>query len=184
MTSRLFVAVVPPQRVREELDAFLAPRRDAAADLRWTLPEGWHLTCAFLPTVPEAREDDLVAALAEVAARSAPFGLTVEGAGAFPHPDRAKVLWWGVSEGAEQLAALARRSRNAAHRLGLAVDGARFHAHLTVARTNGISATNWLTVLGSIDPVSWPVQQLELIRSLGLPGGAGYRSVARFDLLG
>ena len=44
---RMFVAVVPTEPVVEDLDAFLAARRDAAP-FRWTLPEHLHVTLAFL----------------------------------------------------------------------------------------------------------------------------------------
>ena len=56
---RMFVAVIPPVPVIEELEEFLAVRRDADRSLRWALPEQWHLTLAFLPAVPERAYDDV-----------------------------------------------------------------------------------------------------------------------------
>jgi 2'-5' RNA ligase len=182
MTRRLFVAVVPPPAVRAALDEFLEPRRTAGPELRWMLPEALHLTCAFMGDVPDAALDDLDAALAEVAARTAPFDLTVAGAGAFPHPDAARVLWLGVSKGAEHLGHLALRCRNAAAGCGIEVDGARFRAHLTVARANGLPVLRWLEVLDTIEPQSWPVTSLTLISSRLRPGGEGYQIVGEYPL--
>ena len=182
MSARLFVAVVPPARVIASLDAFLEPRRDAAPDLNWTLPQSWHLTCAFLPAVPEGSFDDLVSALEQVARRTSSFALEVGGAGAFPNPSRAKALWLGVPKGEVELRQLARRCRNAIGRCSQVVERERVHPHLTLARTKPISARRWLTVLDALPQQGWTVTDFELIRSSGLRGGAGYQRVAQFPL--
>lgn len=182
MALRLFAAVVPPADVVAALDQFLEPRRDADTAVRWTLPSSWHLTLAFLPSVPEGRTDDLAEALADSLAGAGGFDITVAGAGAFPNPDRAKALWLGVTQGSGQLEQLAAKCRGAANRSGVAVDGARFRPHLTLARANGVPVVRWLRVLEALGPVSWTAEQVELIRSSSLPGGSGYRSLARFPL--
>lgn len=179
MSLRAFVAVVPPSRVVAELDSFLEPRRDADRTLRWTLPASWHLTLAFLPAVPDDRVDALIETLSLTLAGSGAFELGLAGAGAFPHPDRAKVLWLGVFPGAEALGRLSARSRAAASRAGVQPDGAALRPHLTLARAGGVPVMRWLRVLEALPPVSWEVEEVELIRSAGLPGGAGYQSLAR-----
>ena len=146
------------------------------------LPEALHLTCAFMGDVPEAALDALDAALIEVAARTTPFVLTIAGAGAFPHADAARVLWLGVSEGAEDLGDLAVRCRNAAAGCGIEVDGGRFRAHLTVARANGAPVVRWLDVLDTIAPQSWTVGGFTLISSRMRPGGDGYQVVGEYPL--
>jgi 2'-5' RNA ligase len=184
MTERLFVAVVPPRAVRDAWDAFLEHRRDAAPELRWVLPDAWHLTCAFMARVRPELEDDLAEALQVVGQRTAPFALSVGGAGAFPHPDAAKVLWWGATDGATELGELAVRCRNAAVGCGIEVDGARFRPHLTIARANGLRALRWLEALDTMEPQAWQVTSFRLVRSLLLPGGAGYQTVGEFRLGG
>lgn len=184
MSNRLFVAVVPPISIRDSWEAFLEPRRSSAPDLRWTDPVGWHVTCAFMASVPEGRLASVEDALAEVAERTSAFAVTVEGAGAFPDPDHARAFWLGVTEGADALGRLARRTRNAAARSGIEVDGARFRPHLTIARANGISGTGWLEVFGAIPAQTWTVDRFALVRSQLLPGGAGYQTLAEFVLPG
>ncbi len=182
MTQRLFVAVVPPPSVREAWEAFLDPRREAGTELRWVLPESWHVTCAFMGSVADGVVDDLGEALTAVAARTAPFTLTVSGGGAFPNPDAAKVLWLGVTDGALELGELAVRCRNAATGRGIEVDGGRFRPHVTVARTNGRRVLRWLQVLDAIGPQTWPAVEFRLVRSQLLPGGAGYQTVGEYLL--
>ena len=182
MTQRLFVAVVPPPSVREAWDAFLEPRREAGAELRWVLPESSHVTLAFMDRVADGAGDALDEALAAVAARTAPFTLGVAGGGAFPNPDAAKVLWLGVTEGVQELEALAVRCRNAATGCGIGVDGGRFRPHVTLARTNGQRVLRWLQVLDAIEPQTWQVERFRLVRSQLLPGGSGYRTVGEYAL--
>lgn len=182
MTERLFVAVVPPAAVRGAIDAFLEPRRDAGRDLRWVQPESWHLTCAFMAKVPPVLVDGLDEALEQVAGRTAPFETTIGGAGAFPDPDRARVLWLGVTSGAVEFERLAVRCRTAAATSGIDVEGGPIRAHLTLARANGISATRWLGVLDTVPAQSFWVDRFALIRSRSLPGGAGYQRLGEYEL--
>mgnify|MGYP003610661264 CR=1 FL=1 len=79
MGARLFTAVLPPADLVEELDHFLTPRRQAEPRLRWTRPEGWHLTTAFMASVTDDGVDRLTEALAEVAARTPAFRLRLGG---------------------------------------------------------------------------------------------------------
>jgi 2'-5' RNA ligase len=93
---RLFVALVPPEEAMEHLAEHLEPRVAAGPDLRWTDPHQWHVTLAFLGEVAEWRLDDLESGLGAVASRYAAPTLSVAGAGAFPNPYAARVLWAGV----------------------------------------------------------------------------------------
>jgi 2'-5' RNA ligase len=182
MTARLFAAVVPPPDVVADLDRFLEPRREADTSLRWTLAASWHITCAFLPAVADEAVDDLVEGLSAGLSGFGSFGVEVSGAGAFPDPDRARVLWLGCSRGADELARLASRCRGAANRAGITVDGAAFRPHLTLARAGGVPVTRWLRVLEALPPLGWEATQVQLIHSSALPAGAGYRTIARFPL--
>jgi 2'-5' RNA ligase len=56
---RLFVAIVPPPDVLAELADAVAPLRTARPQLRWTGPDDWHLTLAFLGNVVEDVLPDL-----------------------------------------------------------------------------------------------------------------------------
>src|SRR5674476_816024 len=60
MTMRMFIALPLPVAVKEDLSTFLEPRQEAAPDLRWALPEQWHLTLAFLPEVADRHTDELL----------------------------------------------------------------------------------------------------------------------------
>ncbi|MGH3783890.1 MAG: 2'-5' RNA ligase family protein [Pseudonocardiaceae bacterium] len=48
---RLFVALTPPDEVVEALRVCTHELRECAPELRWTRPEQWHVTLAFLGEV-------------------------------------------------------------------------------------------------------------------------------------
>jgi 2'-5' RNA ligase len=166
---RMFVAVTPPPDAVEDLDEFLSPRRDTWPG-RWTTPEQWHLTLAFMAAVPDRALDDLLERLAAVAERRTPFAVSLSGAGAFPDPSRAKVLYAAVrtvdAEGTSQLERLATGARSAAVAAGSQVEGGRFQPHVTLARTgHPVEATRWLRVLDSYSGPAWPVSEIVLVDS-------------------
>lgn len=183
MTDRLFVAVAVPDEARARLETFAEPRRDADPDLRWVRPENWHLTLAFLGDVPADRQEPLADALAEVADRTRGFTLALGGAGAFPKPYAAKVLWLGVTTGRDELGRLAARVRTACQRVGVPPDPATFAAHLTLARTRRpVEATRWLRVLEAFPQPSWRVERFVLVDSTLNRGGSVYRVVGEYPL--
>src|SRR5579863_962522 len=133
---RLFVAIGPPAAVLDELDALAGPLRVGRPDLRWTSREAWHVTLAFLGQVDEAAATRLLRRLENAARRHQVFRLAFSGAGAFPAPDRANVLWSGISGDRGALAHLAESVAAGASRAGAPPPdrGRRFQPHLTLAR--------------------------------------------------
>lgn len=162
----MFVALYPPPATLEGLADFLAPRQAAGSGLRWTVPEQWHLTLAFLPAVADRHLDDLAERLARAAARRTPFGVRLAGAGAFPDAARAKVLFTRVETDGPELDRLAVGVRAAANRAGAAAEGGPFRAHLTLARTGRpVEATRWLRVLDTYRGEEWPAREVCLVVS-------------------
>ena len=186
---RAFIAVLPPPEVIDQLTTFLEPRRDALAPQerwRWTRPEHLHLTLAFLPELDEWREEEVEAHGMQWATRTSPLTLRLSGAGAFPDPGAARVLWAGVrqelvgepadgAEGRPDLRRWAAATRALASRAGARVDGTRFSPHVTVARAVGRPgpAGHLLQALDTLHTDPWTVDEVCLIRShLGQgPGG-------------
>jgi len=94
---RLFVGLALPPAVLDDLDATCAPFRPLRDDLRWTSREAWHITLAFLGEVTDLSLARLLPRLERAARRHSSFSLGLEGAGAFPSPARANVLWIGLA---------------------------------------------------------------------------------------
>ena len=163
---RLFVAVVPPDEVLDDLEEHLEPRRDAGADVRWTDRHQWHVTLAFLGDVAERRLDDLTEALTRSAAKRSPLVLRLAGAGAFPNPYAARVLWAGVEQVRGDLTSVARGIRSSASSVGASPDGTRFHPHLTLGRfARPTEATRWIRSLGALEGPAWVADHVTLVES-------------------
>ncbi len=184
---RMFVAVVPPAEAVEHIGEFLEPRQAADPTLRWTEPYQWHLTLAFLPEVGARTLDDLVDRLTRAAAKRSPFSVTLGGSGAFPSPDRARVLWLGATpDPPDSLTRLSTGVRAAANKAGAVVEGGRFRAHLTLARLRQPQdATRWLRVIESYAGSPWTADRIELIEShlgQGRGGHPRYETIASMPL--
>lgn len=182
MGRRMFVALQPPDDIAEDLEAFLSSR----PGMPWIDREQWHITLAFMESVPAQREDELAERLASSYKRKEPATLRLRGAGCFPYPAKAKVLWLRPVVLSGDLEALAGAARRAASKSGAAPDGRRFTGHLSIARLRRpIDATKWLQILDTFESREWDVNQVELIASYLREGPAGrprYESVSTFPL--
>ncbi len=185
---RGFVALGLPEGLRSDLDGALTGLRDAAPGLRWSEPDAWHLTLAFLGDVEPQQVRDLGEALRARLRHLEPVPARL----ALGAPGRfgTRVLWLGVDDDpAGSLATLASVVRDAATAAGIALEARPFRAHLTVARSGRASVTSnvvsqlrrGLAAVGP-DPVgappsvadwSWPPSQVEIWRSR--PGAPGPR---------
>jgi 2'-5' RNA ligase len=181
--QRMFVGVVPPDAAIEDLDEFLAPRRDAAP-FRWTLAEQFHVTLAFLPSVPERKLDDLVERLGRAGARRTAFEARIAGGGAFPNAARSKLLYAGLDladAARTELDRAATGARAAATRAGVEVDGARFRPHVTLARINRpTDTTSWVRLLDAYAGPTFTVDRIVLVASYL---GEGPRNRPRYEVV-
>ncbi|WP_055750569.1 2'-5' RNA ligase family protein [Frankia sp. AvcI1] len=208
------MAAVPPAAVTDALCTAVHRARAAAPELRWSAPDRWHVTLAFLGQVPDDRRGDLDARLARVARRHGPIAVETVGGGHFGD----RVLWTAVrprstmaapgpttaapgptmtrsgpaTAPAGALGALAAGVRRAAERAGAAAgaDDRPLRAHLTLARVPDRSHRGLGPLVellrADVEPLPWTVDRLVLMRSVdGGPGAAPvYREEASWALTG
>jgi 2'-5' RNA ligase len=133
---RAFIAAPLPELVRSSAARIAEVARAVlpGARCRWTPPETYHLTLAFLGEIDDAAAARLGDALAEALAGMPAVPIRVAGAGGFPAPEVARVLWAGL-DGGDALANLAARIRGAVRAAGLMLpDDRPFAPHVTLAR--------------------------------------------------
>jgi 2'-5' RNA ligase len=152
-------------------------------------PAPEHLTLLFLGEIPRERVGPIGEALAPVGAVTASFDATLEGVGAFPSPDRPRVVWVGVREGAAELTHLARCVREALAGEGEPTRRETFAPHLTLFRVR--SATDHQRAVellsGTVPPPAprrFRVEAFVLKESELSPRGATHRTVTTFPLRG
>jgi len=170
---RLFVAVLPPPEVLDELAATVASLRQQAPDLRWAGRQQWHLTLAFLGEVDERVLPELTTRLERAAGRHPARELAFAGGGAFPSARRARVLWAGFRADEKALATLAASVAAGARRAGAPPpdEGRKYHPHLTLAHCR--RPTDVSGLVGSLTGFAgtgWTARSLVLMRSY-LGGG-------------
>ena len=179
---RCFVAAPIPADLRASLAAVVAPW-GADRALRWSAPESWHLTLAFLGGLDPAMVGEVRRQVSEVAGRHEPMRLEAGGIGAFPAASRARVVWYGVEDPDGRLAALADDLAGS-----LALDaGSPFRAHVTLARVRRGSADlrDWLSEASASAPAgTLAVRRLDLVRSHLGKGAPRYETLATMELEG
>lgn len=185
---RLFLAVFPPPAVREATHAAAGPLRRAGDGVSWVSPGNLHYTMRFLGEVGEDGARRAGEAAVEAAASVPAFECALGGLGAFPNPGRARVIWVGMSAGAESLVALATALDRTLARRGFAPPDRPFSPHLTLGRVREPRA-DWSRALGGAPALAGPlacftVDRLSVVESTLSPGGSIYHVRAEARLQG
>ena len=173
---RCFVAVPIGDALRHDLAAAMDAWRERPdlEGLRWTDPDGWHVTLAFLGSVYPLAIGSISEAVTEAAAGRDAVRLRTGGVGGFPGAGRARVAWYGVHDSERALRAVARDLRTR-----VALDsGAPFRAHVTLGKARGdaVDLRGWIGQAAAPEG-ELVVDRLDLMRShLG-------RGPARYEVL-
>jgi RNA 2',3'-cyclic 3'-phosphodiesterase len=131
---RAFVAVAISDDVRRRLAEEQARLRRTGARVSWVAPENIHLTLAFLGDVFPERIAGIGAALTRIGAATVPFEFAVAGLGYFGSQRSPRVIWAGITEGAEALGVLQQRVDRALRELDFTLEDRPFKPHLTFGR--------------------------------------------------
>lgn len=190
---RLFVAIAPQDPLRRRLAGLVAELKASAGragnDVRWVPAENVHLTLQFLGGVPDARVDDVKAAVtAAAAAAPGSLSLEVKGAGGFPNARRPRVVWLGIGGDLAALGAIVADLGRRLAPLGFPPESRPFTAHLTVGRARdqrGAPGLGGALAHAALEEgVAWRVPELVLVESFLSPKGPRYEAIHRAPLGG
>ena len=195
---RLFIALPMPEAVQGQISAITAELSEHDWPVRWVAAESAHLTLHFLGETPPERAELLRLSLGPMIARHAPFSLFTGDLGVFPHLNKPRVLWIGLTGDTDQLAALHRDIGRTLQELEFEVeaDSRRFHPHITLGRVRDEApgslgseialAFDALRVkeLALHAPQRMEVGEVLLVRSFLDRGGARHEPIARYPLRG
>lgn len=180
---RLFVALPVAPEVRVAVEEAVAPVRAVDDRVAWTRPDGWHVTLAFLGTVPAADVDEVVhvcaAAVTAVVAGGAlgdlaTVRLRVGGPGTFGD----RVAWLRVDdEPVGAVAALGSAVQEALAAADLPVDRKPVRPHLTLARGRRHLPAGFVDRLPTVD-AAWSADRAVVVESILGRGPARYEDVA------
>ncbi|TDD27534.1 RNA 2',3'-cyclic phosphodiesterase [Actinomadura sp. KC06] len=169
---RLFVALVPPPDILDELEEAVLPHREAVPELKWVRRELLHVTLTFLGEVDDRTLDRLLPRLERAVGRHERMSLSLAGAGAFPGSGtHARVLWTGLYGDRRGVARLAASTTAAGRRVGTLPDKHRgFRPHLTLARSRSpVDVRPLMESLSAFAGAAWTAGSVHLMLS-HLPG--------------
>lgn len=172
-TDRLFFALWPSRRLREQLQASL-PQLTAGIDARPQRPDQWHVTLEFLGSVARERQPLLDAAAAAACRDLAPFTVRFD---RLEHWRRPGILCLAATIVPPRLRQLVEALREALVARGFAVEAREFRPHVTLAR----KLARWPGAELAV-PVDWPAEDIVLVRTTTDPAGSRYEPLARWNL--
>jgi RNA 2',3'-cyclic 3'-phosphodiesterase len=178
---RLFVAVPVPEEVRRALAGAVDGWRAGCAHdegWRWTRPEGWHVTVAFLGQVPDDEVQRVEPAVRAGVAGASPLTLRLGGLGRFG----VRVLHVAVEdEPPGSLVALGRGVQAAVAAAGLPVQEREVRGHLTLARSTRRGRIDHVPAI-EVPERSWRAETVSIEVSRPQRGGARYETLASVPL--
>ncbi len=183
---RLFIALEFPEPIRKTVASAIHQLAHAIADpqrrLHWVKDEQLHVTLKFLGETPERRLPALHQALQEAVRLHARFFIRLGGVGHFG----GRVIWLGVQEGKEPLAALAGSVDKFCSAAGFLPESRPFRPHVTLARSKinpgAIRLSALPSALTEVTAGPCPVTHVSLIQSTLAPSGALYQTLERIPL--
>ena len=102
------------------------------ADLKLVEPANIHITLRFLGLINPEMVEKVYTIMKNV--KFNPFNIRLSGLGVFPTLNYPRVVWAGITDGAQQLTSIFEQLEPQIHELGFAPDPNGFTPHLTIAR--------------------------------------------------
>lgn len=175
---RLFVAIAPPDPVRDRL----AGLQGGVPGARWVDRENLHLTLRFVGEVDDHRARDLDAELSRI--RTPAFDMALAGVDFFGTERKPVSLWAGV-DAPPALTRLRDKVDRAAVAAGFQPDGRKFKPHVTLARLKQAPRERlgrWLGDHGLFRTEPFRVDGFSLYRSDLTDNGPIYDELASYGL--
>ncbi|MDP2226428.1 MAG: RNA 2',3'-cyclic phosphodiesterase [Moraxellaceae bacterium] len=178
---RAFVALAIPETIRSQLAVtqFLLPIA------RPVPPENFHLTLAFLGSLPEDRLEEVHLALEQITAPA--FSLRLSGMGVFGGDKPRSVHAMLAPE--PLLERLQAKIARAVVSAGVALESRRFTPHITLGNfapgeSSAPALAHAIGQIGALTSAPFAVDHFALWRSLLRPGGPVHDELARYPLAG
>ncbi len=186
---RTFIAIDLPQEIKEELARLQALLKKSGADVKWVTPKNIHLTLKFLGEISEDTCAKIASVIEGVAAKTAPFAISLASLGAFPKIQFPRVIWVALSNGDKETQLLAENLENSLEKLGIPKEERAFSSHITIGRLRSplnkdklIEALKKAESYFSGKNLGFTADKITLFKSLLGPGGPVYEPLKETSL--
>jgi len=154
------------------------------ADLKLVAPQNIHITVRFLGNIMPTMVEKIFEEMKKV--QFVPFNVRINGLGAFPDLRYSRVVWAGITEGADQLKRVFSQLEPRLRGLGFTPDHKGFSPHLTIARVksgrNKAQLAEFITENANYDFGTIKAECLRLKKSDLTPKGPIYSTLKEFCL--
>jgi 2'-5' RNA ligase len=152
------------------------------ADLKLVEPQNIHMTIRFLGDIIPNMVEKVFEEMKKV--QFVPFNAQITGLGVFPDLRYPRVVWVGITEGADQLKSVFSQLEPRLRSLGFTPDLKGFSPHLTIARVksgkNKAQLAEFVTKNVGYDFGTVKAECLRLKKSDLTPRGANYSTLKEF----
>lgn len=177
---RLFIAIPLNEAVEQALGRIILVFRQAGGKIKWVEPKNVHLTLKFLGETDEKLIEPIKTAITKISKEYFSVSGFINQVGAFPNPNRPKVIWAGMKEDIPALAAMASDIEDEMYRLGFEKEERSFKSHLTLGRVKDSQQLGKIPSIlkgFEITPVKAVYDRVVLFKSTLTPAGPIYEPV-------
>lgn len=182
---RAFLAIDLPDSLRREIGKIQDEMKPHVRGIRWTRPEGIHLTLTFFGNISQGEIAALSPAIENTAGGVSPLQLRLGTPGVFPGIRKPRVLWIGVDGEVAALVKLQGEIERNLETIGFKRESRPYKPHLTMGRFRDPGSSSGLErALGNIkdlyQTIVFRAEGLTLFKSDLKPGGAVYTALGFF----
>lgn len=185
---RTFLAIDLPEEIKVQIENIQSRLKASIKGIRWTRPEGIHLTLKFFGNISENKIADISSVVEKNTVDIRPISLKVSTLGAFPNLKRPRVLWLGIGGSVEKLSDLQKEIEKDLESIGFQTENRAFRAHLTLGRIKSPKNVKGLSEIIKNEEIydagSFCAGGLTLLKSDLTPQGAIYTKLAYFPFDG
>ncbi len=187
--KRVFLAIELPEDVKNQIIAVQDKLKILLKGIRWTRPEGIHLTLKFFGDIYEKEIVPISEIITENTKSAETISLNGGEIGVFPNLGRPRVLWLGLNGDIERLSILQEAIDIDLEVYGYKKERRKFSPHLTLGRVKSFRGgiMNLSQVIkrgGDYRAGQFSSKGLTLFQSDLKPGGAVYTKLAYFPFGG
>jgi len=170
------------EAVKKKLASVQKLLAQTGADLKLVEPQNIHITIRFFGDVTPNMVEKIFEEMQKT--QFTPFNVQIKSLGAFPDLRYPRVVWAGITEGADQLKNVFNQLEPRLRSLGFAPDHKGFSPHLTIARVrsgrNKAQLADFVAKNANYDFGSIKAECLRLKRSDLTPRGPIYSTLKEF----
>ena len=175
---RIFIAIELEDATKKQVLEAESRIRERLHGIKWVKYENLHITLRFLGEVSEEKVKKVERAIEKVSSDTSSFVISGGSFGAFPAPDRARVLFFGIEEGKVDVYKVFEKLERELAKMGFEREKKPYHPHITIGRGKRrfFDVSEFLELKA---PFKQKVSGLTLFKSTLTPQGPIYTVIMR-----